>query len=319
MQYRQLGPLRVSRIGLGTMSWPGSNYGEAGHMPSAEDFASTRGMVAAALEAGITLFDTAEGYGMGLAEEFLGQALFDLGCRDKAVILSKVGPLFREEQVGGRTCDLSPAHIFDRCEKSLRRLKTDRIDLYLAHWPDEMTLIEETMEAISTLLAQGKIRAFGVSNFPNDLIERALACGPVVANELPYSLADRTIEADKQPYCAGQGVGILAYTPLGKGILSGKYDIKHLPPADDYRHQRKYFAKENLPAFVEISVELKRLAAELACTPAQLALAWVLSRTAITTALPGAKSRDQVRLNAGAADLVVPTEVLARLDAVSKI
>ncbi len=139
MQYRQLGPLRVSRIGLGTMSWPGSNYGEAGHAPSPADFASTREMVAAAVDAGITLFDTAEGYGMGLAEEFLGQALLDLGCRDRAVILSKVGPLFREEQVNGRTCNLTPGHIFrsvrenpaaieDRPHRSLPRSLAGRVD-----------------------------------------------------------------------------------------------------------------------------------------------------------------------------------------------
>ncbi len=113
-------------------------------------------------------------------------------------------------------------------------------------------------------------------------------------------------------------MGILAYTPLGKGILSGKYDTEHLPPMNDYRHQRKYFAKENLPTFVGISVELKRLAGDLSCTPAQLALAWVISRTAVATALPGAKTIDQVRLNAAAADLVVPAEVLARLDEVSR-
>ena len=320
MQYRNLGKsdLHVSVFGLGTMSWPGCNYGQSGYVPNPSDFTTTRGMVQAALDAGINLFDTAESYGLGLAEEFLGQALEELGCREKVIIVTKVGPLFGNEQTDGRTCNLSAAHIIERCELSLKRLRTGHVDLYLAHWPDPLTPIDGTMEAANKLKQQGKIRWFGLSNFPNDLLSAALRHGVVAANQLPYSLADRTIDADKLPFCLENQVGIMAYSPLGKGVLSGKYDVQHLPPADDYRHHRKYFAKENLPRYFALAKRLRELAPQLSCTPAQLALAWVLVRPGITVVLPGAKSPDQIRANAGASEVSLTDDVIAELDELSR-
>ena len=320
MQYRKLGKsdLNVSVIGLGTMSWPGCNYGESGYTPAPDDLRVARGMVQAALDAGINLFDTAEGYGRGLAEEILGQTLEELGCREKAIIVTKVGPLFGEEQTNGRTCDLSAKHIAERCELSLKRLRTNHIDLYLAHWPDPLTPIEETMEAANKLKEQGKIRWFAVSNFSNDLLGAALRHGVVAANQLPYSLADRTIDADKRPFCLANQVGIMAYSPLGKGVLSGKYDAQHLPPANDYRHHRKYFAKENLPRYLALAERLRELAPRFSCTPVQLALAWVLVQPGITVALPGAKSPDQIRANAGASGVSLTDDVVAQLDELSQ-
>ena len=319
MQYRNLGKsdLNVSVISLGTMSWPGCNYGDSGYSPTPEDFAATREMVRTAFDSGINLFDTAEGYGRGSAEEMLGRTLQELGCREKAVIVTKVGPLFGEEQTGGRTCNLSAKHIADRCALSLKRLRTDYVDLYLAHWPDPRTPIEETMEAVAKLKEEGKIRWFGVSNFSNDLLGAALRRGIVASNQLPYSLADRTIDADKRPFCVENQVGIMAYSPLGKGVLSGKYDAQHLPPAGDYRHTRKYFAKENFSRYFALAGRLRELASQISCTAAQLALAWVLAQPGITVALPGAKSPDQVRANAGASGLSVPESVLAELGALS--
>jgi aryl-alcohol dehydrogenase-like predicted oxidoreductase len=275
-------------------------------------------MVKAALDAGINLFDTAEGYGLGLAEEMLGRALEELGCRENAIIATKVGPLFGSEQVDRRTCNLTAPHILARCELSLKRLRTDHIDLYLAHWPDPLTPIEETMGAVNTLKTQGKIRWFGVSNFSNDLLGAALRHGDVVANQLAYSLADRSIDADRRPYCLENQVGIIAYSPLGKGVLSGKYDPQHLPPSDDYRHQKKYFAKENLPRFLALAQHLRELAPQFSCTPAQLALAWVLAKPGITVVLPGAKSPDQVRANTEASKVSLPGDVIAKLDVLSQ-
>jgi aryl-alcohol dehydrogenase-like predicted oxidoreductase len=320
VQYRKLGKseLNVSIIGLGTMSWPGCNYGESGYAPAPDDLRAARGMVQAALDAGINLFDTAEGYGRGLAEEILGQTLEELGCRERAIIVTKVGPLFGEEQTNGRTCNLSAKHIAERCELSLKRLHTNHIDLYLAHWPDPLTPIQETMEATNKLKEQGKIRWFGVSNFSNDLLDTALRHGVVTANQLPYSLADRTIDADKRPFCLANQVGIMAYSPLGKGVLSGKYDAQHLPPANDYRHHRKYFAKENLPRYLALAERLRELAPRFSCTPVQLALAWVLVQPGITVALPGAKSPDQIRANAGASGVSLTDDVVAQLDELSQ-
>jgi aryl-alcohol dehydrogenase-like predicted oxidoreductase len=320
VQYRTLGKsdLNVSVISLGTMSWPGCNYGDSGYSPTPEDFAATREMVRTAFDSGINLFDAAEGYGRGLAEEMLGRTLQELGCREKAVIVTKVGPLFGEEQTGGRTCNLSAKHIADRCALSLKRLRTDYVDLYLAHWPDPRTPIEETMEAVAKLKEEGKIRWFGVSNFSNDLLGAALRRGIVASNQLPYSLADRTIDTDKRPFCVENRVGIMAYSPLGKGVLSGKYDAQHLPPPGDYRHTRKYFAKENFSRYFALAGRLRELALQISCTAAQLALAWVLAQSGITVALPGAKSSDQVRANARASDLSVPESVLAELGALSQ-
>jgi methylglyoxal reductase len=320
VQYRQLGKsdLQASVVGFGTMSWPGCNYGDTDYAPSDGDLASAREMVKTSLDIGINLFDTAEGYGLGLAEEILGGVLQELGCREKAILVTKVGPLFGSERVDGRTCDLRAKHIAERCDLSLKRLQTDYIDLYLAHWPDPLTPIEETMEAVNKLHADGKIRWFGVSNFANDLLRGALDHGQVAANELPYSLADRSIDAERRPFCLQEQVGIIAYSPLGKGVLSGKYDAQRLPPADDYRHQKKYFAKENLPRFLALAQHLRELAPQFSCTPAQLALAWVLAKPGITVVLPGAKSPDQIRVNAGASDISLPAEVIEKLDELSQ-
>jgi len=308
--------LSVSAIGLGTMSWPGTGFGVS---EAASEYAPVLEMVRTALECGVTFFDTAEGYGRGLAETLLGRALEELGARHRSVIVSKVGPLFEEEKIDGRGCNLSKAHVLTRCEASLRRLRTDRIDLYLAHWPDPVTPIEETLEAAETLRAQGKIRWFGVSNFSAELLSAALTAGSVVANQLPYSLVDRDIDADRRPFCLQRQVGIMAYSPLGKGVLSGKYNASHLPPADDYRHQRKHFAKENLPRHLAIAAKVRELAPQCGCTPAQLAMAWAIAQPGITVILPGAKSVEQVRANAAAAEVRIPADVMTELDAVSRL
>lgn len=309
--------LEVSVVGLGTMSWPGCHFGAQGHAATEGEYADVRAMVAEAFACGITLFDTAEGYGLGLAETHLGRALEELGERQRAVIVTKVGPLFGVEQENGRTCNLSREHILRRCEESLRRLRTGCIDLYLAHWPDPKTPLAETMEAMDQLKSQGKIRWFGVSNFSNGQMEEALRHGMVAANQLPYSLADRSIDADRRPFCAEHGIGIMAYSPLGKGVLSGKYDAEHLPPAEDYRHQRPHFAKDRLPRHLALAQKLRERAPEAGCSPAQLALAWVLAQPGLTVALPGAKSSEQVRGNAAAGGLTVPSGILEELGALS--
>ncbi len=303
----------ISPVALGTMSWPGCNYAQSGHATAAADLDLTLRMTAAALDAGSTTFDTAEGYGLGLAETFLGMALEKLGRRDEAQIVTKTGPLFGEERAGGRTCNLSASHIIARCEKSLERLRTDRIDLYLAHWPDSETPVEETLSAVETLREQGKIRAFGVSNFSNDQVAEALRHGAVAANQLPYSLVDREIEAGKQTFCVEQNIGILAYSPLGKGVLSGKYDASRLPPSDDYRHQRKHFAAGNFARNFAIASKVQEMAVLTGCSPSQLALAWLLAQPGVAMVLPGAKSPEQAAANAMAANVKVPEEILLQL------
>jgi aryl-alcohol dehydrogenase-like predicted oxidoreductase len=321
MRYRPLGrsDLETSVIGLGTMSWPGCHFGVQGDPSDAAGYAVARETVRVALESGINLFDAAEGYGRGVAETWLGRALAELGAREGAIVVTKVGPLFGGEQVDGRGCNLSKEHILTRCDESLRRLGVETIDLYLAHWPDDLTPIGETIEAAEELRRQGKIRWFGVSNFPSDQLGVALRHGSVVVNELPYSLADRGIDADRLPFCRKNDVGILAYSPLGKGLLGGRYDAAHLPPPEDYRHTRPHFSAEKLPRNLALAERLREIASKVDSTPAAVALSWVIEQPGITVALPGAKSVEQVGANAAAADLVLPEDVLAELDEMSRV
>jgi aryl-alcohol dehydrogenase-like predicted oxidoreductase len=316
VKYRQLGTsdLQVSVIGLGNMSWPHCRFSVVppqDFVPDKEDIAK---IVASALDSGINLFDTAEGYGVGLAETLLGDALKTLGKRDQACIVTKVGPLFGDEVVGGRDTNLSTAHILQRCEGSLKRLQTDHIDLYLAHRPDPATPIDETMETVDELKRQGKIRHFGVSNFDSKQLGQALTHGAVVANQLPYNMVTRGLDDDLRPFCLKNNVGIMAYSPLGKGILGGQYDENHLPPDSDYRHTKPYFAKENLPRYFELGKRCRELAGQLNISVSQLALAWCLAQPGITVVLPGTRTPKQAADCAGAGDVVLPEEVLAELN-----
>jgi len=314
MEYRQLGSsdLKVSTIGLGNMSWPWCLFGEKKAKEEVVDAAAIQTMVGTALDSGINFFDTAESYGRGLAEELLGNALSGLGRRNDAIIATKVGPLFEEEQVEGRTCNLSSKHIRARCELSLRRLKTDCIDLYMAHWPDSNTPLEDTCEMMERLRDEGKIRWFGVSNFDNPMISASLKHVPVVVNQLPYSLIDRKIDADRRPYCLEQNVGIVAYSPLGKGMLTGKYTEDKLP--EDYRLQRPHFAKENLARHLKLVRRISEIASDLGTTPTRLVLAWVLAQPGLTATIPGAKTPEQIRDNAGGGSLHLPEEALIELN-----
>lgn len=311
MQYRKLGSsdLNVSVIGLGTMSWIDCRHGVTPDPSVPPDEVGSKEMVAAALESGINFFDTAQSYGRGRAEELLGRALKALGRRDDAIVVTKTGPLFGEEAEGGRSCDLSAKRMRRTCEESLRRLQTDRIDLLLAHWPDPQTPIEETADAAARLRDEGKIRWFGVSNFPNELVASAQKVVPVVANQLPYSMISREIEREQRPFCQANNVGIIAYSPLGKGILSGKYSAEHLPPADDYRHTRPHFSKENLTRNLGVAARLRACAEEWGITPLELALAWSISQPGITCAIPGGKTVEQVRQNARAGTIAASLDL----------
>jgi aryl-alcohol dehydrogenase-like predicted oxidoreductase len=316
MNYRRLGisDLDVSVIGLGTMSWPGCHFGQQNGGISTEEKAAVRELLIAALDSGINLIDTAHGYGRGLAEELLGDLLQETGRRSNTILVTKTGPLFEEEIRGERHTDLSADSVRRSCESSLRRLRTNHIDLFLAHRPDPFTPVWETCAAMSQLKAEGKIRWFGVSNFSNDLLEQALLCGAVAAHQIPYSLADRSIEKDRLPFCLQHEVGVMAYSPLGKGILSGKYTPEHLPPISDYRHSRPHFSPEKLPRNLALAEQVRQQAEDSGISPARLVLAWALAQPGITTVLPGAKSVSQILENAGAGDLALPDPVIKKLE-----
>jgi aryl-alcohol dehydrogenase-like predicted oxidoreductase len=319
MNYRQLGlsDLHVSVIGLGTMSWPGCHFGQKGSPDAPVDREEIKNQLTAALDCGVNLIDTAPGYGQGFAEELVGSLLHEMRRRKEVILVTKVGPLFDSEIIAGRDTNLSASHVRDCCESSLRRLQTDCLDLYLAHRPDTQTPIEETCLAMENLKEEGKIRWFGVSNFSNELLASAQQSTSVIAHQIPYSLADRNIEKDRLPFCHENHVGVMAYSPLGKGILTGKYTQTDLPPSEDYRHQRPHFTGNNLPRNLRLADRVRELADGLAITSSQLVLAWALAQTGISTVLPGSKSLAQVRDNAGAGTISLAHAVVKELNDLS--
>jgi aryl-alcohol dehydrogenase-like predicted oxidoreductase len=315
MKYRKLGTsgLNVSVVGVGTMSWPYSAFAQEQPADAVVDREGVLAIVKNALALGINLFDTAEGYGRGFSEELLGEALEKLGRRQEVIVCTKVG---RPGQSVSEVCDLTAPDIRHRCEQSLKRLRTDYIDLYLAHRPDPRTPVEETVSAFETLRRQGKVRHFGISEFDPAQMTDVLKHGMPAANELAYSLVERRIDREIREFCVSRNIGIMVYSPLAKGLLSGKYSRDHLPPPVDDRRQH-HFKPETLDEFLRVAEGVGRISAELGVTPSVLALAWCLAQPGITTVLPGAQSAAQLSEAAAAADLEVPASVLQRLDSIS--
>ena len=263
----------------------------------------------AAFEAGVTAFDTAEDYGNGHSERILGQALGH--CRDQIVIATKVSwHHLRREQ------------IIEACERSLRHLGTDRIDLYQIHWPSgtfgsERVPLEESMAALVDLRAQGKIRAIGVSNFDLTQLEEACRLGPVDSLQPPYSLLWRVIEADLLPFCERAGVAILAYSPLAQGLLTGRFRAGHGFAPGDNRADNKLFQGDTFQRALGAVEALRPIAARHGITLAQLALAWIASHPT-AAAIAGVRSAAQAAENAAAGDVALSAADLAEMDRISR-
>jgi len=271
-----------------------------------EDSDSERA-VRAALDAGITTFDTAEEYGSGHSERVLGKALGSR--RNEAVILTKV---FSDH--------LRADQVIEACERSLENLATDYIDLYQIHWPSgswgtEEVPVSETMGALLELKQQGKIRAIGVSNFSREQLEEISTYGRIESLQPPYSLFWRHIEREIQPWCEANDVSILAYSPLAQGILAGKFGPEPEFAEGDHRGANKLFLPEHYPGVVTAVDALLEIAKRNGITLAQLALAWLI-RQPMTSAIAGARNDAQVRGNAGAMDVVLSTDDLAEIDAI---
>ncbi|MFH8409707.1 aldo/keto reductase [Streptomyces sp. NPDC018019] len=311
MEYRRLGtngPV-VSRIAFGNSLTAGNQL----------DDRTAIACVRAALDAGITTFDTADVYADGRAEELLGRALAGVD-RDSVVVCTKVG-----RGGGGGPGALSPARIADSLDRSLRRLGTGHIDLYQAHLYDDGTPLEETMRAFADAVAAGKVRYVGVSEWAADEIGRAAALArelgvPLVANQPQYSMLWRVIEAEVAPACAALGIGQLVWSPLAGGVLTGKYRPGQQPPAGsravaarggDVSIGRWRFLEDDVLAAV---ARVAALAGEAGLTPAQLALAWVLRGSSVTAAVIGASAPGQIARNLAAADAVLGPDLLRRID-----
>jgi myo-inositol catabolism protein IolS len=263
----------------------------------------------AAFDSGITTFDTAEWYGGGHSEQILGQALG--GKRDQIVIASKVAPV-----------NLKRAQVFEACERSLRNLDTDRIDLYQIHWPSgsfdsEIVPIEETMGALNELKQQGKIRAAGVSNFNRAQLEEASQYGRIDSLQPPYSLFWRSVEHDAAPYCEQNKISILAYSPLAQGLLTGKFKRGHTFAEGDNRAKNKLFQGETFDRALHALDRLRPLADKYGVTLGQLALAWLIAQPQ-TNAIVGARNSEQATQNAGAGDIDIDDEDLEAIDEIGR-
>ena len=304
MHRRKLGELDVSAIGLGCATMT-PFYG----MP---DPASALLTLRRALDLGVDFLDTSDAYGSGRGEELVAEAI--AGRRREAVIATKFGNLRRPD--GTPAADGRPEYVREACEKSLKRLKTDVIDLYYIHRIDRTVPIEDTVGAMSDLARAGKVRFLGISEAAPATIRRAHAVHPMSAVQIEYSLWTREVEREVLPLCAELGIGFVAYSPLGRGFLTGTIRGRAALSADDARRRMPRFEAENLPRNLELVGELRRLAEAERCTPAQLALAWLLSRGPSIVPIPGTSHPERLAENAAAADLRPSSETLAALERV---
>jgi aryl-alcohol dehydrogenase-like predicted oxidoreductase len=319
MEYRQLGGsgLRVSALTLGTMTFGGKGWAEA---VGNTDLEGAKRQVGMALDAGVNLIDTADAYSEGRSEEILGATL--AGRRDDVLVATKVRmPMGDDPNDAG----LSRHHIVRSVEGSLRRLRTDWIDLYQAHEWDGQTPLEETLAAFDALVDSGKVRYVGCSNHTGWQLMKALAVADrhgysrYVSQQIHYSLQARDAEAELVPVSVDQGVGILVWSPLAGGLLSGKYRRNQPTPEGT----RRFAGWDEPPVYDEDRLydtvdALVGIGAARGVSAAQVALAWLLGRPAVTSVIVGARTDDQLADNLAAADLVLTDAERARLDEVSQ-
>jgi aryl-alcohol dehydrogenase-like predicted oxidoreductase len=305
MEIRRLGDgLSVTALGLGLMGMSGV-YGPA-------DDDESVATIGAALDAGVTLFDNAEAYGGGHSEEVLGRAL--AGRRDEAVVTTKFGLTFRDGVMGE---DGSPENARQSLEGSLRRMGMDYVDVYFQHRVDLSTPIEETVGAMAELVAEGKTRHVGLCEVSAATLRRAHAVHPIAAVQSEYSLWHRDPEDEVLPACQELGVGFMAYSPLGRGMLTGKVRrFEDLPPGD-FRRVSPRFQGENFQRNLDLVDHVTALAAAKGVEPAQLALAWVLARSPGVVAVFGTRRQTNLRSNLGALAINLSADELARIDEIA--
>jgi aryl-alcohol dehydrogenase-like predicted oxidoreductase len=308
MQKRRLGTdgPEVSAIGLGCMGMS-DFYGPAEDARSIE-------VIHRALDLGIDFFDTADMYGVGHNEQLLGRALRDR--RERAVVATKFGNVRAEDGTYLRI-NGSPEYVRPACEASLRRLGVDVIDLYYQHRVDPKTPIEDTVGAMAELVREGKVRYLGLSEAAPDTIRRAHAVHPITALQTEYSLWSRDAEAELLPLCAELGITYVAYSPLGRGFLTGAIrSVDDLAP-DDWRRTNPRFQGENFQKNLRLVNAVADMARQKGCTPAQLALAWVLGRSDRIVPIPGTRRIERLEENAGALNVALTKEDLDRIDAIA--
>lgn len=310
MEFRHLGQtdIRISAITFGAWAIGGWMWGGTERKDAVA-------AIKASYDHGVTSIDTAPIYGQGLSEEIVGEALQGIP-RDKVQVLTKYGMrwddkkgeyFFSSQDNHGKELDIykysGRESIIKECEDSLRRLRTDYIDLYQIHWPDATTPVAETMEAVNSLLKAGKIRAAGVCNYSAALMEEAEKTITLASNQVPYSMVARGIEKELVPYCIAHKKSIIAYSPLQRGLLTGKIKPGHSFGKGDSREGNKYFTPENIERVNKFLQKLQPLAESKKALLSQLVLRWTIEQPGITIALAGARDAEQAIQNAKAIEV----------------
>jgi len=310
MQTRQLGytDLKLTTVGLGT--WAMGGPWQYGWGPQDDNEAIAA--IFCALEQGINWIDTAPIYGLGHSEELVGKALKQTNA--KPFIATKCGLLWNQQNQ--RMPCLKRESIRKECHTSLKKLGVDVIDLYQMHWPEPQEDIEEGWEEMAKLAEEGKVRFLGVSNYDVEQIKRVQKVAPVASLQPPYSMLHREVEDELLGYCAENNIGVVAYSPMQRGLLTGKFSQQRLAalPLDDHRRRSPDFQEPQFSATLELVEHLCDIAEHNGRTAAQLAISWVLRRTEVTAAIVGARRPDQIAETAAASDWVLAQEDIEEIE-----
>jgi aryl-alcohol dehydrogenase-like predicted oxidoreductase len=320
METRKLGQsdLEVSVLAFGAWAIGGWLWGGA-------DADEAVKAIETAIDNGMTTIDTASVYGFGKSEELVGKAIS--GKRDKVQVLTKFGMswndskgeyFFDTQDENGKEIKIykysSKKQVIEDCESSLKRLKTDYIDLFQIHWPDTTTPVSETMEALDLLIQKGKIRAGGVCNYGMTLLQESLQSFQLASDQVPYSMVNRDIENDVVPYCIDNNIAILAYSPLQRGLLTGKITPGYYFNQGDNRPSTAFYQEPNLSNILNLLVDIKPIAETHGGSLAQVILNWTIRQPGITCALVGARNPSQVMENIGTLDFKLSKEEIGKIN-----
>lgn len=310
MEYRRFGQLdfEISALGLGTWVTGGWMWGGSDRLKAADAIES-------AIESGVTLIDTAPVYGFGTSESIVGEVVAKLKVREKIILATKCGLEWDGKRQSIRR-NSSPVRILKEFDESRKRLRTDVIDIYQIHWPDESVSLEKSMEVLHGFYEKGLIRAIGVSNFSVEQMQRCLRAAPLHSLQPPYNLYERGIEKEILPFCRENSIAVLGYGALCRGLLSGKFDENAQFSGEDIRSRDPKFQKKNLAHYVAANRELAQIAEKKKAGLAQLAVCWALSTPGITGMLAGARTPEQARQNSRVFDLQLSTEEIREINAI---